>query len=152
MDETYSLMEEEARQSFYQLEVLMTSLDIKASVMIAIDAILVASLEPIVDFSHQLPIFRFLIILPLIISVVFAMGCLWPRSFMHSHSMKLIDKYGDSDFRTAVTTLAKTYAKWEEDLFAIYTSKFGFFENSVIFTSVSLIVLLMFFIPLVLGI
>jgi hypothetical protein len=40
--------------------------------------------------------------------------------------------------------LAKTYADWEEKLMKIYKEKYRYFEFSVIFTMISLIVSFMF--------
>lgn len=135
---THSLMVDDARLNFFQLENWMTSLDLKSSIMIAVDAILVSILEPITHFSQQIPILQLLIITPLFLSVITALFCLWPRSWPRPNSMSTINNYSDKRFDYAASKLAQNYANGEGKLKVIYEDKFEYFQISIVLTMISL--------------
>jgi len=76
---THSLMVDDTRLNFFQRENWMTALDLKSSVMIAIDAILISASEPTTHFSQQIPILQLLIIVPPFLSIMLALCCLCIR-------------------------------------------------------------------------
>jgi hypothetical protein len=134
----HSLMVEDTRLNFFQLENWMTSLDLKSSIMIAVDAILVSTLEPITHFSQQIPILQLLIITPLFLSVIMALFCLWPRSWPRPVGMSTINDYSDKRFDYAASKLARNYAEGEKKLKVIYEDKFEYFQISIVLTMISL--------------
>lgn len=145
-DDIGSLIVEETRQSFLRLESLMMNLDLKSSIIIAIDAILMSSLDLTTLFKDQISILRFLIVLPLFISIVFAFCCLWPRGWKGPTGTSTINECANIDFYRASCMLAGTYAKdWEINLAEVYRGKFECFEKSVVFTMISLVIIFAFF-------
>lgn len=58
MDELWNLMAEETKQSFSELQNLVSALDVKSSIVVAIDAILLAALSLIPNFSSLRLIIR----------------------------------------------------------------------------------------------
>ena len=67
MDELWNLMAEETKQSFSELQNLVSALDVKSSIVVAIDAILFVALSLIPNFSSLNLIIRILILAPLFI-------------------------------------------------------------------------------------
>ncbi|GEM_PF-2179933 len=135
---THSLMVDDARSAFLQLENWMNSLDLKASIMIAINAISISSLEPTMHFSQQIPILKFLIIVFPFTSIILALCCLWPRSWTRPNGMNTIECYADKKFDYAASKLAKNYANGEKKLKEAYNDKFEYLQLSIICTVISL--------------
>jgi hypothetical protein len=69
LEDCNCLLVEDARSNFFQLEDWMSALDLKASIIIAIDAIILSSLEQTTNFSHQVSPLRFEIVLAPFLSI-----------------------------------------------------------------------------------
>lgn len=146
MDDNNAILLEETRGSFFRIESWVASLDLKSSIIIAIDAILLSSLELTTHFSQQNSILRFLITLPILLSITLAFCCLWPREWDGPHGLSIINKCSSQESAYTASVLARTYADWEDKLFEVYKNKFSCFENSVVFTMISMEILFAFFI------
>ena len=148
MSNTYSLMLDETRQNFLQLENLFSALDTKASILIAIDAIILTSIALIPKFNEQNNFIQFFVVSLPALSIAFAILCLYPRTWDRPCSEKIVSKYMDLDLDPTVVELAKTYAKWEADLRSLYKEKLFCFKNGLkltILSSALWIVLLIIF-------
>ncbi len=148
MTSTYLVMPDEARQNFLQLENLFSALDTKASILIAINAIILTSLTIIPEFNKQSHYIQFFLVSLPVISIAYAILCLRPRTWDRPCSEKIVSKYIDLELDPTVVELAKTYAKWESDLLIIYIEKLFCFKNSfklVILSTVLWVVLLFIF-------
>lgn len=128
MGNTYLLVLEEARQNFFQLENWLPSLDTKASIMIAIDAIILTSLSLIPTFNKQNQFIQFFLISLPVLSIAFSVLCLYPRKWDRPSGEKIVSKYLDLELDPVVVELAKTYAKWEAGLWNIYNEKLFCFK------------------------
>jgi hypothetical protein len=152
MTSTYLVMLDEARQNFLQLENLFSALDTKASILIAIDAIILTSLTIIPEFNKQSHFIQLFVISLPVLSIAYAILCLYPRTWDRPCSEKIVSKYIDLELDPTVVQLAKTYAKWESELLSIYIEKLFCFKNSLklVILSIALWVglLLIFLFPL----
>jgi hypothetical protein len=127
MGNIHDLMVNDARQSFFQLENLMSSLDAKAFGVVAIGAVLFSIYTYILSnlFNYDM---LYLPYLTLILSLLIMVCCIFPRSWDRGSSLKNIKEHGDLDFEDAANTMAMNYAKWEDILYGIYKRKLALFE------------------------
>ena len=127
MGNIHDLMVNDARQSFFQLENLMSSLDAKAFGVVAIGAVLFSIYTYILSnlFNYDM---LYLPYLTLILSLLIMVCCIFPRSWDRGSSLKNINEHGDLDFEDAANTMAMNYAKWEDILYGIYKRKLALFE------------------------
>lgn len=137
---THELIIDDVRLNFFQLENLITSLDLKSSIIIAIDAILIAGGESMVHFNEQIPIHQFFIIIPPMLSISMAVFCLWPRTWLRPNGLNTINNYADKKFDYAASKIAKNYADGEEKLKLIYVDKFEYFQHSVVLATISIVI------------
>lgn len=117
MSNAYLLMLEEARQNFFQFENWLPTLDTKSSILIAIDAIILSSLTLIPRFNEQNLFVRIFIISLPVLSIAFSVACLYPRKWDRPDCEKIVSKYMERELDLTIVELAKTYARWETDLF-----------------------------------
>lgn len=127
MGNIHDLMVNDARQSFFQLENLMSSLDAKAFGVVAIGAVLFSIYTYILSnlFKYDM---LYLPYLTLILSLLIMVCCIFPRSWVRGSSLENIKEHGDLDFQDAANTMAMNYAKWEDILYKIYKRKMALFE------------------------
>jgi hypothetical protein len=137
---THSLIVDDIRANFFQRESWMTALDLKSSIMIAIDAILISGAESITFYSKQIPIMQFFTIIPPFLSIMMALFCLWPRTWSRPNSISTINDYADKRFDYAASKLARNYAQDDEYLKNIYNDKFEYFQLSIVFAVISLVI------------
>lgn len=132
------LMADDARQSFFQLENLMSALDTKAFGVVAIGAVLFSIYAYVIN-----NIFKFYsLYLPysiLILSLVFMGGCIFPRNWKRGSSLKTIKEYGNLDFEDAANKVAMNYARWEDKLYKTYRKKFVLFKIGLSFMGLSVL-------------
>jgi hypothetical protein len=152
MANLWEILAEETREAIYQLENLTSALDVKSSVIIAIDAILFSALLNAPKFAEVDLIFRSLIVIPLFFSILSAVCCLYPRKWHRFSGKNFVDKYISCDNPDYVaSTVANTFANMETELGKAYGSKFCFFKLSIVLLILPLIIESILFIYLLLG-
>lgn len=141
MTDLWELVAEETRESFSELESLVSTLDVKSSIVVVIDGVLLTALSLIQDdFRHLNIIIRVLILLPLFLSVLFSAGCLFPRKWNRIFGPNLINEYEcseDPDF--VACEISKTRSELEKTLQKVYDNKFMLFRISTLFMLATLI-------------
>lgn len=127
MGNIYDLMVNDARQSFFQLENLMSSLDTKAFGVVAIGAVIFSIYTYIINnlFKYNIIYLPYLV---LILSLLVMICCIFPRNWKRGSSLKNIKEHGDLEFEDAANIMAMNYAKWEDKLYKTYKSKVALFE------------------------
>ena len=112
MVDIFELMVNETRQSFFQRENLLMSVDIKCFGLISINAVLFAIFVYIftIDKSDFLCIPSILLVASLFASI----ASIWPREWDRQDCKATIEKYGELPSGQAATQLAINYATWDE--------------------------------------
>lgn len=151
MSDIHSLMLEETRSNFFQLESWMSFLDLKAFGIIAINAILVSVFAIILTKYPNLPYYYFIPCLILIVSSAFMLFCIWPRKWKKLAGHRIWEEYKTLEKDSAVQLLAEKYAKNEKALYKIYDLKITFFKTRLIFTRVGFVLESLIFVSLVFG-
>lgn len=132
MDDIYNLMLDETRQNFFQLENLMSNLDMKAFGIIAVNAIMF-SWDKFQSFWFFIPLCF------LIISSALLIICVWPRIWDRQSSEATIKEYGTLTPEKASSQLTVNYATWESYLTEIYEKKIKHLRNGLIVTTLAFI-------------
>jgi hypothetical protein len=127
MGDIYDLMVSDARQSFFQLENLMSSLDTKAFGVVAIGAVIFSIYTYIINSILKDDIL-YLPYLTLVLSLLVMICCIFPRNWKRGSSLKNIQEHGNMVFEDAANTMAMNYSKWEDKLYKTYKSKVALFE------------------------
>jgi len=138
MGDIHDLMVNDARQSFFQLENLMSSLDTKAFGVVAIGAVIFSIYTYILNNLFKSDIL-YLPYLVLILSLLVMVCCIFPRNWKRGSSLKNIKEHGNMEFEDAADTMAMNYAKWEDKLYEIYKSKVALFEIGLGLMGVSIL-------------
>jgi hypothetical protein len=138
MGDIYDLMVNDARQSFFQLENLMSSLDAKAFGVVAIGAVLFSVYTYILTnlFKFNMLYLPYLV---LILSLLVMFCCIFPRSWDRGSCLKNIKEHGNLNFEDAANTMAMNYARWEDLLYQTYKRKMALFEVGLGLMSVSIL-------------
>jgi hypothetical protein len=135
----WDLIAEETRQSFTDLQNLFLSLDIKSSIVLAIDAILLAALSLIPNFANLDIIIRVLIFAPLFFSLISAICCLCPRKWDKISGENLVREYEEAEDPNYVACeISKTRSDLEHKLQDIYIKKLSCFNVSAIYMIMAL--------------
>jgi hypothetical protein len=149
MGNIHDLMVNDARQSFFQLENLVSSLDAKAFGVVAIGSVWLSI------FTYILTIFKFYSLyipyLILMIAILSIIGCIFPRKWKRGSSLLNIKEHGNIDFEDAANAMAMNYAKWEDILDKKYNEKFKFFEIGLGLMAISIILEIRILIYLIFG-
>lgn len=123
MNEKHSLIVEETRQAFFQLENQTTTIDNKAYGMIAFDTILLSMFAYIFSFytSHF-----WLYVAPamLVISLLCLLFCIKPRKWYGPDNAKTILLFKDKPIEEISRILAANYTSYDIVLWKIYREKF----------------------------
>ena len=137
MSQIFDLMVNDARQSFFQLENLVSCLDSKAFGVVTLDSVLLSIFAYIIVLykSHILYIPYSILIL----SVLFMSFCIRPRKWKRGRSLITIKKYGNLEFEAAANTMAMNYARWEDKLYIMYNKKLRFFKIGLDFLGLSVL-------------
>lgn len=138
MGDIFDLMVNDARQSFFQLENLMSSLDTKAFGVVAIGAVLFSIYTYILN---NFPVNEILY-MPysiLVLSLLFMGCCIFPRGWKRGSSLKNIKENGNLEYEDAANTMAMNYARWEDILYETYKSKLALFEIGLSFMGLSIL-------------
>jgi hypothetical protein len=147
MNELWGLLAEETRQSFSNLQNLVLALDSKASTILAIDAILLTAFTLIPNVTSLNLVYRIIIFLPLLISVVFAIACLYLRDWDIIEGEKLLETYEHvSNIDDVVKDIVETRACHETKLLEIQKKKSRLLHYSMFSTIGAFIIGLIFFI------
>ncbi len=128
MSSIHDLMLEEARQSFFRLENIVTHLDSKAFGFVAFDGVLFTIVGYIfginnistgknIDYWYTIPLVSFGL------SLFFMIYCVWPRKWRFQDSDLTINKYGTLKPDVAAAQLAINYVTWEDQLSEIHGKK-----------------------------
>ena len=137
MGDIYEAMAEEARQSYFHLENMITSLDSKAFGVITADTLLFSVFTyNICEPNANLYISPVLII----VSFVLLLGSIWPRAYHIQTSDEVIKKYGTMESKSALSQLAANYADLELRLSEIYNNKFRWFLVGLIVLAISMVI------------
>lgn len=131
MDNTHSILLEEIRSNFFQLESLSSSLDVKAFGLATIDALLFSMFTYIFTLFKPIPLILYVPCLMLIISLIFLIFCICPQNWCRQNGSATLDKYETWDSEDVARQLAKNYAASESELFEKYMEKFGFFQKGL---------------------
>jgi hypothetical protein len=135
MSDIYSIMLEESRQSFFQLENLMSYLDMKAFGLCAINALLFSIFAYLLSlFKAHIPLVMYIPSGLLVVSLIFLIFCTWPQDWNRQDGLATLNKYGTWDCERASRQLAKNYATSENELFIKYWEKFEHFRKGLILT------------------
>ena len=138
---------EETRQSFSDLQNLVLALDNKASMILAVDAILLTAFSLIPSVIHFNLIYRIIIFAPILISVLAAICCMYLRTWHIMNGSNLVAEYEYAeDIDYTACEIAKTRACLEAKLLAVQKDKSIFLYISTLFTILALIVGVIIFI------
>ena len=139
MGDIFDLMVNDARQSFFQLENLMSSLDTKAFGVVAIGAVLFSIYTYILNKfpNHDNLYLPYSI---LIISLLFMGCCIFPRGWERGSSLKNIKENGTLEYEEAANIMSMNYARWEDKLYETYKKKQILFEIGLGFMGLSILV------------
>jgi hypothetical protein len=120
VDELWSLICEETRQSFSDLQNLVLALDNKASTILAVDAILITVFSLVPNSIHVNFIYRIVIFSALLLSVISAICCLYLRKWDIMDGNKLVEEYQNAeDVDHVACEIAKTRAALEVKLLGV---------------------------------
>ncbi len=138
MGDIHELMLNDARQSFFQLENLMSSLDTKAFGVVAIGAVLFSIYTYILNnlFKNDNLYLPYSI---LALSLIVMVCCIFPRGWKRGSSLANIKESEDLGYEDAANTMAMNYAKWEDKLYKTYKKKLVLFEIGLGFMGVSVL-------------
>ena len=148
MEELWNFLAEETRQSFSDLQNLVLALDGKASTLLAIDAILLTAFSLIPNVTHFNLINRVIIFIPLILSTLSAICCLYLRKWYIIDGNKLVAEYeyaGDIDY--VACEIVKTRADLEAKLLGVQKDKSVCLHISMLFTILASVVGVYFHLP-----
>ncbi len=120
--EKHSLLVEETRQAFFQLENLTTALDNKAYGMIAFNTILISIFGYIIAnyFNYAL---AYIAPTLLIGSLALLLFCIYLRGWERPDSEKSKGLFKDLDYKAIARQLAANYVKYERELYKKYFDK-----------------------------
>lgn len=139
MSDIYSLMVEESRQNFFQVENLFSAIDTKAFGVVTIDAILFPIFAYILSLKQHPTLLLYVPSFILLVSLIFLILCIWPYEWRRQISLATINKYGNIPYEKAASQLAINYANWEDQLTAKYWDKYWCFKRGLIITVSALI-------------
>lgn len=147
MDDIYSLMVDETRSNFFQLENLVSNLDAKAFGIIAINTILFTFFALVLDkFDNSL----FWVPLSLIVvSLAILIICIWPRTWDRQSNSATVNKYGTWKFEKASSQLAINYTTWEKLLYKTYKKKIIHLRSGLILTTSAFVIGVIIFIYII---
>ena len=128
MNNVHSLLLEEARSNFFQLESLTSNLDMKAFGLIAVDALLFSIFVYLFSLFTNIPLILYVPSLILIVSLVFLILCICPQNWKIQNASATLNKYETWESERATRQLAKNYAASADEISEKYWEKFGFFQ------------------------
>jgi hypothetical protein len=131
MDNTHSILLEETRSNFFQLESLSSSLDVKAFGLATIDALLFSMFTYIFTLFKAIPLILYTPSLLLTISLIFSISCVCPQNWYRQSGSATLNKYETWESEDVARQLAKNYTASESELFEKYMEKFGFFQKGL---------------------
>jgi hypothetical protein len=131
MDNVHSLLLEETRSNFYQLENLVLNLDMKAFGLAAIDALLFSMFVYLFSLFTSIPLILYVPPLILVFSLIFLILCICPQDWYRQDASATLNKYETWEPERATRQLAKNYAVSADELSQKYWEKFRFFQNGL---------------------
>jgi hypothetical protein len=117
MDNTHSILLEEIRSNFFQLESLSSSLDVKAFGLATIDALLFSMFTYIFTLFKPVPVILYFPSLILIISLIFLISSICPQNWYRQSGSATLNKYETWKSEDVTRQLAKNYTASESELF-----------------------------------
>jgi hypothetical protein len=139
VDEKYNLLVDETRQSFFQLENLTTSIDNKAYGTIAFDTILLSMFAYVFTF-YSSRILLYIAPTILIIALLFALVCIWPRTRFGSENKGTIELFKTLEFKEIARILAANYTSYDMVLWKIYKKKVNYLQYGLKLTTIAIVV------------
>jgi hypothetical protein len=140
MSDIDSLLLEETRANFFQLENWMSNLDMKAFGLATINALLFSLFAYIlILFKENIPLALYLPPSLLVLSLIFLILCTWPQSWRRQIGKATIEHYESLEAEKAARQLAANYSTWECELLKKYWNKFNFFKISLVLTILALV-------------
>ena len=133
----HSMLVDETRQSFFQLENLTTSVDNKAYGVIAFNTILLSMFAYVFTFYSGRILFYIAPTL-LLISLLLVLICIWPRAWFRPENRETIKLFKTLGFKEIARTLAANYTSYEMVLCKIYKKKFNYLYYGLKLTTIAI--------------
>lgn len=140
MVDIYELMADQSRQSFFQLENTIASLDSKSFGVMTADALLFSAFTFVL--GHPCCSSKLFYISPSLIIISFALllASTWPRRYRIQTAECVINKYGSWETKLVLAQLAANYADLERRSLEIYKNKFNWFYAGLVLMAISMAV------------